>query len=248
MKPKPQKRKITNAANLEPYRIADAEQAREMGHRGGVASGIARREKRTLRAWAELLRDEPAPDGAEGETNAGAAIVAAYREAQSGNVQAVRFLSELMGEMDAPDTFNGAIPPPIIIGIHDPAFVEAERRKLEAQGAELDRLADGGDGEPRPDAAGATETGAEARGKRGASKTAPGGPKRVKTPSRSPGGVAYAPDEIPPDLLAEDEPQKPKTRREAVALMEAKRGTAAARKRGTSAAPSFLPSGFSRRR
>ncbi len=173
MKPKPQKRKIINAANLEPYRIADTERARELGHRGGIASGAARREKRTLRAWAELIRDQPAPDGAEGETNAGAAIVATYRSAQAGDVSAVRFLSELMGEMDAPDTFNGAIPPPIIIGIHDPAFVESERRKLEAQGAELDRLSGGDNGEPHPDAAGTTRKGLEARGKRGAGKTAP---------------------------------------------------------------------------
>ncbi len=248
MKPKPQKRKITNAANIEPYRIADTERAREMGHKGGVASGVARREKRTLRAWAELLRDQPAPDGAEGETNAGAAIVATYRSAQAGDVSAVRFLSELMGEMDAPDPFNGAIPPPIIIGIHDHAFVEAERRKLAAQSAELDRLSGCDNGEPHPDAAGATRTGIEARGKRVAHKITPGRRKRMEIPSRSPDGVTDIPGDVPPELLAEDEPPKPRTRREAVALMEANRKVAKAGERPTGARPSFLPSGFSRRR
>ena len=84
-----------------------ADTAREKGRRGGVASGEARRVKRTMREWAELMRDNPAPDKlrkALGEdlTQAGAAVAAMYTESMSGNVQAFRALSDLLGETDAP--------------------------------------------------------------------------------------------------------------------------------------------------
>ena len=80
--------------------------AREKGRRGGVASGEARRVKRTMREWAELMRDNPAPDDvrkALGDdlTQAGAAVAAMYTASMSGNVQAFRALSDLLGETDA---------------------------------------------------------------------------------------------------------------------------------------------------
>lgn len=79
-----------------------SETARETGRKGGKASGVARRLKRTMREWAEIVRDAPAPDEIRarfpGMTNAGAAVVAMFTESMSGNVSAFRALAELMGE------------------------------------------------------------------------------------------------------------------------------------------------------
>lgn len=268
MRPKPQKRRTTNAANLEPHTIRDSERARELGRLGGIASGEARREKRSLRAWAELLRDQPPPDGVEGETNAGAAIVATFREAQMGNIQAVRFLSELLGELDAPDTFAGkAPPPPIVIGIHDATFIEAERTRQDGIFAGLAKA----DGQDQPtDAAGAPKTPLQARGNREGYADAPGRAEGVEVPSRSPdadgggdgeadggeSGTPTAPEPGGDSPARHDPPQPPKplTRAEAVAALMAKREAERAADREAAeadrrrATPCFTPFGMTRRR
>jgi len=52
-------------------------------------------------------------------------------EAKRGNVGAFRAIAQVMGELrevvEMPD-----LPPPFVIELHDPAFVEAERRRQEA--------------------------------------------------------------------------------------------------------------------
>lgn len=119
----------SGAANLHPPRTKA--EARERGRNGGIASGAARREKRTMRRWAELMRDMAPPKWAAklGETNAGAAVASMYAEAMRGNVSAFRALVEVMGEMDTPPAIE--VHSPFVLGVIPPEMVkkaEAVRR------------------------------------------------------------------------------------------------------------------------
>ena len=98
---------MATARNMpQGKRIAAGADARERGRKGGKASGRARSVKRSMRQWAELMRDMPAPENARAEfgadlTQAGAAVAAMYRASVAGDVRAFRALAELLGELDA---------------------------------------------------------------------------------------------------------------------------------------------------
>ena len=47
---------MANIENLKPVR--NKEEARELGKKGGIASGIARKEKATMKKTLEMLLDE----------------------------------------------------------------------------------------------------------------------------------------------------------------------------------------------
>jgi len=86
-------------------RIAAGTDARERGRNGGKASGRARSVKRSMRQWAELMRDTPAPDTVQEKlgadlTRAGASVAAMYNAAMAGDVRAFRAVAELLGELD----------------------------------------------------------------------------------------------------------------------------------------------------
>ena len=111
-------RRRGNAANLRP--ASTSEEARERGRRGGIASGEARRRRAGLRdALAALLSVEGVADGI---------AVAMCSEARRGNVGAFKAIAQVMGELstvvELPD-----LPPPVVIGFHDSAFVERERER-----------------------------------------------------------------------------------------------------------------------
>lgn len=89
--------------NLKPYRTED--EAREGGRRGGIASGEARRRKKSMREWAEVLGEVSmhlkTPDGADvPDGNAAAAVVLKqYQKAiNKGDTAAAAFLMRLRGE------------------------------------------------------------------------------------------------------------------------------------------------------
>lgn len=46
---------MANEQNLKPFTTRSSEEARELGRKGGIASGEARREKKSLREKAKLL-------------------------------------------------------------------------------------------------------------------------------------------------------------------------------------------------
>lgn len=46
---------MANEQNLRPFTTRSSEEARELGRKGGIASGEARREKKSLREKAKLL-------------------------------------------------------------------------------------------------------------------------------------------------------------------------------------------------
>ena len=94
-----------NDGNLKPYgELTEAEQ-RELTRKGGIASGAARRRKRDMREWAEVLGQTlmtmKTPDGkevAEGDM-AAAVVLKQYQKAiNKSDTAAAAFLMRLRGE------------------------------------------------------------------------------------------------------------------------------------------------------
>lgn len=82
--------------NLNPP-IRSAEEAREKGHKGGIASGEARREKRTIRKRLELLLSMQAEGEFKGD-NAEAMCAALLKKALNGDVSAFTVIRDSVGE------------------------------------------------------------------------------------------------------------------------------------------------------
>lgn len=144
-------------ANLRPPSTSD--EARELGRRGGIASGEARRRRASLRE--ELAALLAVDDGAVAKS----IVVAMCREAKNGNVGAFKAIAQVMGELkevvEMPE-----LPPPIVLDLHDAAFVAAERERQRREFAEIIdsaaiELKPGADGCP---AAEPPETGIRAAG------------------------------------------------------------------------------------
>ena len=99
---------MANEQNL--HRNRSSEEARENGRKGGIASGEARRRKRTMKSAAKLLMDMGVTSekniqlmtafGIEEEdlTNQMAVMVAMVNQAMKGNVRAAMFLRDTLGE------------------------------------------------------------------------------------------------------------------------------------------------------
>ena len=109
---------MANEQNLIPFTSnQNRDEAKKNGHKGGVASGKARREKRKMRERVEFLLSLPFPDnltskdgrnikdtmkmlGMDDEDldNGMAITIAMYNEALKGNVKASTFLRDTSGE------------------------------------------------------------------------------------------------------------------------------------------------------
>ena len=80
------------------------EQQVETARKGGIASGEARRRKRTLKEIAEMLADEhiamPQPDGTTKDMTYDVALIQTmYRNAiTKGDTQAAKFIANILGE------------------------------------------------------------------------------------------------------------------------------------------------------
>lgn len=120
-------------ANLRPP--STSEEAREYGRRGGIASGIARRKRITLRDELTALFE------ANGGVVARSIAVAICKEAKNGNVGAFRAIAQVLGELKEFFEPQDALPPPIVISVHDPAYIEAERERQKREFAELSEAA-----------------------------------------------------------------------------------------------------------
>lgn len=79
--------------NLKPP-IRSSDEARKMGKKGGIASGEARRRKKTLRELLELAMERPV--GAA--TTAEAITVALLEKALNGDVKAYEVVRDTLGE------------------------------------------------------------------------------------------------------------------------------------------------------
>ena len=83
-------------SDLQPVRTK--EEARSRGRNGGIASGKARREKRTLRQCLEILLGLPAPAGHEGDDTREAVSAALIKKALAGDVAAFSAIRDTIGE------------------------------------------------------------------------------------------------------------------------------------------------------
>jgi len=96
--------------NLVPFSKRSKDEARSNGQLGGIASGAARRRKRSLRDAAELFLSLPPADvnvwnavsvegvAPEDVDNQMAVITVLYRAALTGDVKAAKLLFDLLGE------------------------------------------------------------------------------------------------------------------------------------------------------
>lgn len=101
---------MSNEKNLIPMSERSKSEAREIGSKGGKASGAARRAKRTMREYADLLLSLPVSDRRkwnklaragippEGCDNKMLVVFALMQQAQAGDVPAVKELRNLIGE------------------------------------------------------------------------------------------------------------------------------------------------------
>lgn len=83
-----------NPDKLKP--VQTKQEASERGRKGGLASGAARREKRTLRQRLELLLKVQDEDS--GQENADAISTALINKALSGDVKAYEVIRDTIGE------------------------------------------------------------------------------------------------------------------------------------------------------
>lgn len=112
---------MSNEKNLIPMSERSKSEAREIGSKGGKASGAARRAKRTMREYADLLLSLPVSDRRkwnklaragippEGCDNKMLVVFALMQQAQAGDVPAVKELRNLIGEDDANSSDSGQL-------------------------------------------------------------------------------------------------------------------------------------------
>lgn len=108
------------AENLIPFSERSKEEARECGRAGGIASGIARRRKRSLREAADLYLSLPVSDkrkwnklaaryvDPEDIDNQMAVIVGMVDAAAAGDARAARVVVDLLGD-DNNDADSSAV-------------------------------------------------------------------------------------------------------------------------------------------
>ena len=91
--------------NLTPFGTIDKEREHELHVLGGKARGEQRRQRKTMKEWAEIFGELPVsitgPDGSTQQTNTMGNIVAAQMaKATKGDTKAARFIAELLGDLN----------------------------------------------------------------------------------------------------------------------------------------------------
>lgn len=108
---------MAHNCNLQNLRTPTAEEAREIGRKGGLASAAARERKKLMReTLSELMMSDAVPaeiKAALEETGTkvdvqGAILLAMARKAMTGDVEAARFVRDTMGQKPT-ETFNLAV-------------------------------------------------------------------------------------------------------------------------------------------
>lgn len=92
---------MANEKNLVPIVTLSNEEAKKRGRAGGIASGKARREKRTMRETLEKMLEET---GKQGKTYKELATLGLIKGAVNGNAQNYKTIMETIGELNAVDT------------------------------------------------------------------------------------------------------------------------------------------------
>ena len=110
---------MANEENLVPFTSdQDREEAKKNGRKGGIASGIARREKATMRKTLEMLLEEK---NSKGKTYKELATLGLLKGAINGNASNYRTILETLGELiDG----NDIITPTLKIEVSDNSKLE----------------------------------------------------------------------------------------------------------------------------
>lgn len=85
---------MAGVENLKP--VQSKEEARELGRKGGIASGKARREKKTMRETLEMLLEMETKSG---RTNREEITIGLINGAKKGNATNYRTVLETLGEL-----------------------------------------------------------------------------------------------------------------------------------------------------
>lgn len=109
---------------IDNLRIPTSEEAREIGRKGGIASGESRRAKRNLRELFEAIRNEQItvtmPDNTTRTMQMDeAATLAMFQQALKGNVKAMTLIATILGEYEQKVKVEGM----------NPVLVTEEERK-----------------------------------------------------------------------------------------------------------------------
>lgn len=83
-------------ANIENLKVPTSEEARKYGRKGGIASGKARREKKTMRETLEMLLEMETKSG---RTNREEITIGLINGAKKGNATNYRTVLETLGEL-----------------------------------------------------------------------------------------------------------------------------------------------------
>lgn len=83
-------------ANIENLKVPTSEEARINGRKGGIASGKARREKKTMRETLEMLLEMETKSG---RTNREEITIGLINGAKKGNATNYRTVLETLGEL-----------------------------------------------------------------------------------------------------------------------------------------------------
>lgn len=112
---------MPNEENLIPMDQRSESEARELGQKGGIASGAARRRKRSLKEAADLYLSLPVSDrrkfnklarrclDPEDIDNQMAMIVGLHEAASNGDARAAAVLVKLLGEETPPGDADAAV-------------------------------------------------------------------------------------------------------------------------------------------
>lgn len=109
---------MANKENIIPHQFTSEqsrEEAAKNGQKGGIASGESRRRKRELREIFEAVRDTPVdvvlPDNTKKSVGFDeAAVLAMFRKAMAGNVEAMKLIATMLGEYEQKVKVSGANP------------------------------------------------------------------------------------------------------------------------------------------
>lgn len=113
--------------NLKPVRSEN--EARELGKRGGIASGIARREKRDMAYFARLMLDEVITDKKGNELPTRYAMLKSVlkKVLKDGDVQAFKTITAQAGEQ--PQSEELTTPVVVVVNTSDKGAKAMERLK-----------------------------------------------------------------------------------------------------------------------
>ena len=93
-------------ANAQNLKVPTSSEAREIGRKGGIASGKARREKKTMRETLEMLLEMETKTG---RTNREEITIGLINGAKKGNATNYRTVLETLGELQVSSEFNTPI-------------------------------------------------------------------------------------------------------------------------------------------